>query len=495
MVKVESDTTAVLVCGLGILGQYCVSFLKKFGITVHGIEAQQKSHWEIPEIPNLLDTLIVGDCRQSNILSQAQIRQCRAILLVTSDERVNIAAAFAARTLNPQVRLVIRSAQENLNELLGQHLGNFIAFEPTQLPATAFALAALGDETLGFFNLEGQFLRVVQLAIAADHPWCNRRQLYELNTFKRRILSHTKAEVSTSNSFYQWEPDARVEAGDKIIYIELNGRMDVSSPPPISNGRRIWSSILWGMKWQNWQQLLVSLWWEGSQTQRVIMVCGSILLSLYLSGVVFYKLQYPEISLQDALNVSMVLILGGYDNLFGQLQLSFPIPVWLHLFSVILSIAGTVFIGILYAFLTERVLSARFQFMQRRLPLPKANHVVLIGLGRLGKQVATLLQELKQPLVGINDTNMDLDALSQMPLIVGNIQDALNRVNLATAKSVMVLTDDEITNLEIGLMAQVINPNCHLVISTDDPRFSANVAELVPCARSLGVNALAAEAF
>jgi hypothetical protein len=45
---------------------------------------------------------------------------------------------------------------------------------------------------------------------------------YELNTFKRRTLSHTKAEASTSNSFYQWEPDARVEAGDKIIYIEFN---------------------------------------------------------------------------------------------------------------------------------------------------------------------------------------------------------------------------------------------------------------------------------
>ncbi len=495
MAKVESDKTAVLVCGLGILGQYCVSFLKEFGVIVHGIEAQQKSHWEIPELPDLLDTLLIGDCRQSKILEQAKIRECRTILLMTSDERVNIVTAFAARSLNPQVRLVIRSSQENLNEMLGQHLGNFVAFEPFQLPVSAFALTALGDETLGLFNIEGQFLEVFQLVITPKHPWCNCRQLYELNTFKRRILSHTKAEVSASNCFYKWEPDARVQAGDRIICIELNDRVVTSSSSSISSSRQIWPRILQNMRWQNLRQLVVRLWEEGSQTQRVIIVCSSILLILYLSGVILYKLQYPEIGLQDALNVSIVLILGGYDNLFGQLKLSFPIPIWLHLFSLILTIAGTIFIGILYAFLTERVLSARFQFRQQRPPVPKANHVVLIGLGRVGKQVATLLQQLKQPLVGVNNTDLEDDTLSQMPLIVGNIQNALNKVNLATAKSVMVLTDDEIANLEIALMARVINPACKLVISTVDPRFSKNVAQLLPHAHTLGVYTLAAEAF
>jgi hypothetical protein len=39
--------------------------------------------------------------------------------------------------------LIVRSAKQNLSELLAQGLGNFIAFEATQLPAPAFAIAAL----------------------------------------------------------------------------------------------------------------------------------------------------------------------------------------------------------------------------------------------------------------------------------------------------------------------------------------------------------------
>lgn len=106
-----------LICGLGSLGQQCVVALKEFGVAIEAIEAALPQSWEIPDLPNLLDELIIGDCRQEAILEQAKIRQCRAVLLVTSSERVNIEAAFAARSLNPNTRLVVRSAKENLNEL------------------------------------------------------------------------------------------------------------------------------------------------------------------------------------------------------------------------------------------------------------------------------------------------------------------------------------------------------------------------------------------
>ncbi|MDZ8054450.1 MAG: NAD-binding protein [Aulosira sp. ZfuVER01] len=219
------------------------------------------------------------------------------------------------------------------------------------------------------------------------------------------------------------------------------------------------------------------------------------MVSWFLCGTLLYKLQYPKISFQDALNVSLVLSIGGYDNLFGQLQLPFEIPWWLHLFSISQTVAGTVFVGILYAIMTERVLAAKFQFSRRRFPVPKADHIVLIGLGRVGKGVAQLLQELQQPLVGVHATELETDILSTMPLIIGNIKNALSRVNLATAKSVIVVTDDEVTNLEIALMTRASNPTANLVIRTVDPRFSENVARLLPYARVLGVYALAAEAF
>src|SRR4028118_152642 len=210
-----------LVCGLGSLGQQCVVALKEFGVSIIAIEEVQPRTWEIPDTPNLLEELTIGDCRQESILEQAKIRQCRAVLLVTSSERVNVETAFAARLLNPDTRLIVRSAKENLNELLSTHLRNFVSFEPTQLPVTAFALATLETETLGFFNLEGQQLKVVKHKIQPGDRWYNRCLAYELNNRTRRLVSHTPNSSGFPQSFHQWEPDAPVQGGDTLVYIEL----------------------------------------------------------------------------------------------------------------------------------------------------------------------------------------------------------------------------------------------------------------------------------
>ncbi|MHC5833058.1 MAG: NAD-binding protein, partial [Nostoc sp.] len=92
---------------------------------VNAIDQEQPKNLQVSNLSSLLEQLlIIGDCRQSSVLEQANISQCRTVLLVTGDERVNIEAAFAARLLNPQVRLVVRSDKQNLNELLSQTLGN-----------------------------------------------------------------------------------------------------------------------------------------------------------------------------------------------------------------------------------------------------------------------------------------------------------------------------------------------------------------------------------
>lgn len=484
-----------LVCGLGNLGQYCVSVLKEFGANVNAIEIENIQKWEITDISDLVNKLVIGDCRQPKVLEQAGIHLCQAILIVTSDERVNIAAAFAARSLNPNIRLVIRSAQENLNELLSKKLRNFVAFEATQLSARSFAIAALSSETRGFFTLENHLVRVVRIPIDVSHPLIHYHRLHDINNSHRRVLFHAKAGKPLPKIFYQWEPDAQVFPGDTIAYIEVRQNLIPPSSRSVKSIKQFWQAIVTTLTVQNLRNRLTQFWKENSQTQRVAIVCSIFMVGLFLCGTVLYKLQYPKITLQDAINVSLVLSLGGYDNLFGQIQLPFAIPWWLHLFSISLTVAGTVFVGILYAIMTERILAARFQFSKGRPPVPKADHIVVIGLGRVGRRVAQLLQELKQPLVGVHATDLEPGVLPQMPLIVGNITNALNKVNITTAKSVIIVTDDEVANLEIALRTHAANPTASLAIRTFDPRFGENVAQLLPYAKFMDVYALAAEAF
>ncbi len=490
-----------MVCGLGSVGQHCIAVLKEYGVAVSAIDAVQPRNWELPNLPNSLEELLIGDCRKPNILEQAKIQQCQAVLLVTSDERVNTEAAFAARLLNPKIRLIVRSDKQNLNELLSQNLGNYVAFEPTQLSASAFALAALGAEILGYFKLEEQLLRVVKYQIQQGDRWCDRWLLHGLNRATRRVLNYTSDPSYLPLQFYQWNPEAKLRAGDTIVYIEVTDKLVSHSRVPANNSKRdlrqLWQGIIRGMVWKNILQKMAQLWQLSYlyQTWRVAIICGITILLLLFGGTVLIRLEYAGISLREALSATIALLLGGYTDLFGTFELKIPISFWLQLFSLGLTLAGTAFVGVLYALLTQTLLTSRFQFFTSRPPVPQEDHVVLIGLDRLGQRVAALLQELKQPVVGITSTALNPGILPQMPVIVGNIANALTKVNLSNAKNIIVLTDDDLENLEIGLMAHAISPTTGVVIRTYDQHFSDNVARLFPYAQVLCSSALSAEVF
>lgn len=491
-----------LVCGLGSLGQQCVAALKRFEVSVIAIDQMLPQYWEIPHLPDLLDNLVIGDCRQTSVLEQAKIQQCRAVLLVTDNEQVNAETALAVRKLNPHSRLVVRSAKENLNELLTQHLGNFVAFAPTQLPAPTFAFAALGSETVGFFNLEGHWLQVVKRQLPLSDRWCDRFLLHELITSNRRILYHIPQAAPPSQSFFEWEPDARVQAGDTVVYIEIT---QLSGSPVKKSARATKSTpqyliaALKRLKWENLKQQVAEFWRsaDDNRLKKVGIVCGITVGFLWFLGTVLYKLNTPQMSWADSFLTAALLLLGGFGDLFGEFDFkNFPVPLWLRFISLGMAIAGTIFVGILYSFLTERLLAARFQLLKRRPSVPQQDHVIIVGLGRVGQQVADSLQQFKQPLVGMSlNADFDMTILPEMPLIIGNLKEALSKANLATAKSVVVVTDDEMLNLEVSLMARDVNPNSNLVIRTFGQGLSDNLAELLPNAQVLCAYAVAAEAF
>ncbi|MEB3294175.1 MAG: NAD-binding protein [Synechococcales bacterium] len=501
--KVRDTTVAsdiVIVCGLGSLGQSCVQILKKFGVLVRAIALEVSRDLRL-ELEQELDALVIGDCRQAKVLERAGVSQARSILIVTSDEQCNIATVFAARSQNPKIRIVIRSAQQNLNALLADHLGNLLAFEPTQLPAPALALAALDEDTLGFFRLQDYRLRMTQVQITADHPWCNRRKLHELKGLTRRLLLHIPGQSSpmalrSQPIFHAWDPETIIQAGDRLVYLEATETAVLT--PQKSNRLALPNPSRWdrlrSLPLVQLRGKAQAIWQDSSQTQRVLIVCGLVILVLIVMGTLLFSLYQPSQSIFDSFFATATLLLGGFGDLFGGLE-PHPQPGWLRAFSLLTAIAGTAFVGVLYALLTEWLLTAKFQLVKRRPPVPKADHVVVIGMGRVGQRTAVLLQEMKQSIVGVSSSDLDATILPEMPLVTGKLINALAKVNLATAKSLLVVTDDEVGNLEIGLMAQDLNPDLNLVIRVVEPQFSQNIARLLPHAKVFAANALSAEAF
>jgi Trk K+ transport system NAD-binding subunit len=486
-----SPAQPILICGLGRLGQHCAVLLKELGIPVFGLTDVELVP-EVEAMANLFDRLTVGDCRRHSALEAAGIDACRAVLLTTSDERVNVSAALAARALNPEVRLVVRSSQTNLNDLLHQSLANLIALDVAELPATAIALAAIGDETVGLFSVDGQMLRVVENRISTSHRWHRCVELHDLNTLGRRVLHRTAASDPQPIDFHGWDPGENLSAGDVVVCIELNEPS--LHPEHAAAGKRTLERVP-RFSWSAVRSRITRAWTATRQTYRLAVVVSGALLLLHITGLILYRMHYPEVSLFDAFNVATVLIFDGYSNMFAQLKLPFPIPLWLLLFSLLMTMSGAVVMGILYAYLTARVLSARLNFRRRHGRIPDANHMVVIGMGLLGRRVAELLDSLGHSVVCIAEKELDAGVLPNVPVLTSDPRQGLQKVNCRTAASVAVLTDDDIANLEIALMAARMNEDCNLVIRTDDAEFGRNVSALAPHTKTISVYALAAEAY
>lgn len=499
-----------LVCGLGSLGQYCILNLKRFTlgdtrIHITAIDKQYPLEWEVQDLPNLLsDHLVLGDCRDDTVLLQAGIQHCRTILLVTSNESINVETAIVARRLNPQIRIVMRSSRQNLNLLLKQQFHDFVAFEPTELPASSFALAGLQQGILGCFNIDDYRFQVVeQTVLPKDYRFDNCLAV-SLHKRSYRLLSYSPANATQvpARAFYQWATSTCVTAGDTIAYVELIGQSALSTSLEATTLERLLQGV--GKQFRtilcrNWRENLQGLgeWLQAQRSRQVVAIGVCMASFLWALGTVL--LQHSlQISWQQATSIAFILILGGYGDVFGGLE-SHPIPGWVQFICGMISLASIASVLGVLGLITDNLLSSRFEFLHRRPDIPKQNHVVVVGFGRVGQRVAAILREFKQPVVAITERMENIRHFPQIPLQIGDTVTELAKVNLATAKSVVVVTDDQMLNLEVALMAQnqaqQAERSIGVVIRTYDQRFRNNVLNLLPHAKAFAANELAAEAF
>jgi Trk K+ transport system NAD-binding subunit len=110
------------------------------------------------------------------------------------------------------------------------------------------------------------------------------------------------------------------------------------------------------------------------------------------------------------------------------------------------------------------------------------NHVVVVGVGRVGYQVVKELLELRESVVAIEQVSEAelLEALfdRRIPVIQGNARmpSVLGQAGVSKAKAVIVTTGDDLTNLDIALEARELNATARIVIRLFDETLARKVA-------------------
>ncbi|MGH8879789.1 MAG: NAD-binding protein, partial [Stackebrandtia sp.] len=105
----------VIVVGLGNVGTRVAVQLRTLGVPVVAIERNSRSHGV--DVARGQDIPVVyGDASQLETLHSAQVRTCRSLIAVTSNDIVNLEAALHARGIRPDLRTVLRLFEQDLAE-------------------------------------------------------------------------------------------------------------------------------------------------------------------------------------------------------------------------------------------------------------------------------------------------------------------------------------------------------------------------------------------
>ncbi|MEL6354311.1 MAG: NAD-binding protein [Cyanobacteria bacterium J06627_28] len=501
-----------IVCGLGSLGQQSVVNLKKFDydpfeVIITAIDRRPVESWEIDDLPQQLSVPpILGDCRREDVLREAGVESSRAILIVTSDESTNVECAIAARRLNPNIQIILRSSRHSLNTLLDKQLGKFVALDATELPAMTFALAGLGDDTVSVFSIGRHRFRVVERFVRAGDPQFDQQPVHQLHRGLFRLLDFYPVTApqqplgwatTASSVFHRWQPHVRVAAGDRVAYIEVVP--DTPLPEQIKNPFRALNQ--WVEDWRSgdWRRQLRS-WRQSSESalERVVGIAILTAIVLWLAGTLLLKATVPGVSWVKAISLGAILLLGGYGDVFGGFDPP-RTPGWVQMVCLFITLASILVVLGVLGLVADQLLSSRFDFLQKRPRIPRQNHVIVVGLGRIGRKVTSLLLELNQPLVAIAPQLTHPELFTQIPMLIGNELEELTAANLSTAKSIIAVTDDQMLNLEVALLAAEKNLGGQTlfspVVRTRSQTFSNNLAALMPSARAFCPYALSAEAF
>jgi voltage-gated potassium channel len=186
----ETYSNHIVIVGLGHLGFRVASALHNLGENFIGIELDPEADlvsrvqdWDVP--------IIKGDANKFDILRAARIDQAHTVVIVTSDDTVNLQIAIHARAINPKIRTIVRLFDDDFSREVRLAFGITAAYSASALAAPAFAAAA-ADVHLGQpLSVGGRTLNVGQFTITqtsalANQPVGEIEKTYDLSVILLR---------------------------------------------------------------------------------------------------------------------------------------------------------------------------------------------------------------------------------------------------------------------------------------------------------------------
>jgi Trk K+ transport system NAD-binding subunit len=473
----------VVLCGLGQVGWRVLEYLRMAGIPVVAIDNRCSAS------DRRLDSvrLIRGDCRQREILEQAGVAQARAVLILTSNDLLNISTVLMVRHLDPQVRIIVSLFNQNLVPRLGKAVSNTLALSVYRLTAPLVAFTALAGQALGAFQVELGRYEVADLVIHDDFLSRNQTVADIIARYRVKVVAHLP--LSGPERFLlDIDPEALLAPGDHLI---ICGEARVVSQL-LAEGS---DEVLPNLRWAGWLRrmgrvLLRTL----TEVDLSVKISGAVLMVAIVAGTLVNLLGMGK-PLADALYRTVSVIATA-----AHMEADEDKP-WAKVFVSSLRIAGVALIASFTAILTNYLLRARLSGALEVRRIPDGGHVVVCGLGNLGFRVVEELLQCGERVVVIEPQRDGrfMAAARRLGIAVivadATVLEVLRQAHVATARAVVAATNDELVNLEIALLARELNPQSRVILRVLEPSLAETLRDAANIRFGLSIPSLAAPAF
>jgi voltage-gated potassium channel Kch len=461
----------IIVCGLGRTGYKILRLLRQQGAIVVGIHHQPVSGENAANV-------IIGELQAASTLQAAGIKEAHTLVITTTEDALNLSIMMQARVLNPQIRIINRFYNTNLGERLDQTLSNHLSMSVVGLAAPVFTFAALGNKAIGQIKLLQQTWPIQEEYIHENHPWKGKK-LSDLWEDPTRMLIYYVPVQGKMNLVSAVLSEQQLRVGDRLI---------IGTQPRIRQPRK---SLV-----RKLLKIFANIREFQKHAQSVTGMAIALLVIILLSTFTYISTKH-SISFIDALYfaVGMITGAGGNDKVVENA------PDSIKLFTIVIMLIGAGVIGIWYAMLTDFILGSRLKQFLDAARIPERNHYIVCGLSGIGIKIVQQLHLSGHEVVVIEtDANNRFVTTARdmsIPVILADasFRATLQRSNIDTATSVLAVTSDDATNLEIALKAKALAPNIPVIVNYADPDFASIAQQVFDFEAVLSPAELAAPAF
>ncbi len=387
--------------------------------------------------------LSVVPLTKPNGLEAAGVASAHAVIAASGDDAVNLEVALLSRQANPEVRVVARLSNSVLYQAMTDGIGPGAVLDVADLAAPSVVEALLG-RTAHTITAGG-----VDFVVATDtapHDG-TLRQLYGrlapvavIRGGNAPAPGEVIACPRLDEEIYQGDNTTLMGRADELTAQGLRvggpgeGPVHRSAPVRAFDSARAFRDDLNPMFF------------------RAVAVAAALLFGSTLLLRFGYQ---PQMGWVDALSFAtetMTTVGYGDFHLLDQ-------PLWLRLWGVVLMLSGIGMISVTVAFIADVLLSRRLsQAANRQLVSHLRRHFVVVGLGSFGVRVASMLKDNGHAVTVIerNENNRYISEMEQLkiPVIVGDatLPTTLAAARADRARAVAVLTEDDMVNIETGLV-------------------------------------------